>query len=503
MVTLMLFPSNPNIWAHTNSTTRPSAAQTIGSGGAGNTKLKMPVDERLPVPPTRELTQANNELQAYFIKKYPRDTNLAEYKFYMSLFRHYVGNNGGRHHPVMRYAAMMAIVRLAPLQLDSNTTFETIAALAKKYRIHEYRMITQASQRMVRRGGMSISAAMMLANELVIYTRKAIKSLHFKSAERMARIGLTLAEAVRNDLDEKELIPMLASARLAAPLSGKFEQAEKRLAVHPNSPAANATAGLFLVCFTKHWMRGNRHLLLSGDPKLVFIAKADKGSLSGRSAIASATIPLANQWLDISKERVYRRFRQPIRKLAERAASAALKSVDRDILHALKKNQYDQAQSLFREAIDITTKLHITEFSSRISRWQSSSRRLAKLRDSYRKAVKDMNNGKSNGSDYLTIGEYLCFGTGRWRDGLPYLRRSKNGRIRQAATTDTRQPKSALAQKALGDIWWRIAEKYHSIERYNIRSRAIYWYDLAQKKLHGSALAAVIYRKLTLKHETF
>ncbi len=503
VLTAIMVLSTSKIWALPNSTTRPATTQPVGGGGTGNDKLKMPEDTRLPVPPARELARANDELQAYYVKKYPLDTNLAEYKFYMTLFRHYVSGNGGRHRPVMCYAAMMAIVKLAPLQLDSNTTFETIAALAKKYKVHEYRMIAEASQRMVRLGGMSVSTATTLAGQLVTYTGKAIKSVHFKSAERLARMGLTLAEAVGNEPDEKELIPMLADARLAAPLSGKFEQAKKRLALHPNAPAANTTAGLFLVCFTTHRMQADRHLLLSGDPKLVSIAKTDKESLTSGKVPGSAMIALAHQWLAISKEHVYRRFRQPIRKLAKRTASTALQSIDSDILRALRNDQYNRAQSLFHDAIAITTQLNIAGFSRRISRWQSTSRRLASLRNSYRKAIKAMNNGKSNGSDYLTIGEYLCFGTGRWKDGLPYLRRSKNGRIKQAATTDAREPKSAPAQKALGDMWWRISNKYKGIERYNIRLRAIHWYDLALKRLHGSALTAVIYRKLTLKHEAF
>lgn len=506
-ITLIMFLPNSNVWAHinskTHSTTRPAKTQPTRSGRDSKIMLKMPVHKRLPIPPTRELARANDKLQAYFVKKYPLDTNMAEYKFYMSLFRHYVGNDEGSHHPVMRYAAMMAIVRLAPLQLDPETTFETITALARKYRIHKYRMVAQASQRMVRIGNMRPEIATMLSDQLVVYTHEAIRSLHFESAERMARLGLTLAAALRNPQDENTLILMLARARLAAPLSDRFEQAKKRLAAHPDAPAANTTVGLFLACFTKHRMQADKHLLLSGDPKLVSIAQADKDFLASGNAPRPTMIALAHQWLDIAHEHEYRHFRQPIRKLAKRMASTALQSIDRDVLHALKNAQYEQAQALLHDAIDITTQLNIAGFSRQIPRWQSTSKRLAKLRDNYREAIKAMNDGKDTDSDYLAIGEYLCFGTGRWKDGLPYLRRSKNGRIKQAAVIDISRPKSAHSQKALGDMWWRIANKYKGIERYNIRLRATYWYDWALQKLHGSAATDMIYRKLALKQETF
>jgi hypothetical protein len=487
-----------------NGSTQGSAGKTqVTGGGEAAAKAKKPVDKRLPVPPAHEIRRADAKLQAYFQQKYPLDTNLAEYRFYHALYLHYVAQNRGKHHPVMRYASMMLIVRLAPLQQDVASTFNTISALAREYRVNSYRLMAKAGEEMIARRGMRIYTADTLLNDLMQYAPKAMEAVHFRSAELMARSGITLARLTGQRQDLNQLIPILVKARLALPLCGAYRHAMKRLTIHPHAPAANATAGLFLACFTSKTKKADAHLLRSGDPRLIAIAHEQKTLQKDSDMTGRGTITLAENWLSLSEDHPYHRFRRPLRALAKQTATAALSSIDSAVLTALKTDHYHQAQHLLSDAQKLVSKLDLPDYSQRISAWKLDQKELATLRSKYRAAILAMNEGKSSATAFQTIGEYLCFVSGRWKQGLAYLKRSNVGDVRAAASADVKAPTSPARQKALGDMWWSISDKYTGLERYNIRSRAVYWYNLARTKLHGSQLADIVYRNLTLKRETF
>jgi len=498
-----IYGPNELAFAASGATSQPAATQPSQGGQASDTLPSLPEDTRLPVPPNHELRRDNQQLRAYFRDKYPLDTNLAEFRFYSTLFNHYVIAAKGTNHPAMRYAALMLIVRLATLQQDYFRTFQAISALAQGYKVNKYKLIVKAGRAMVDRGGMSPLTAGQLADQLTSFTLMAIEHVHFKSAEQLARIALTLANAVGRQQDVKLLIPMLVKARMAAPLEGEYQSAMRHLKHHPHSVGANTTVGLFLACFTKHRAKADSHLMKSGDPNLAAIAKRDEQWASKKSVPGSALITLAHGWLEISKNRSYRRFRRPIQNLAEGTATTALETIDQDILTALKAAQYHHAQSMLQDATQIASELNLTEFKPQIRNWRRTSAKLAALRSAYHQAIRNMNIGTGSADSCQAIGGYLCFACGRWKDGLAYLRHSKNQRIKHAAIADLRKPKSSVTQKSLGDMWWNVSEKYHGLERYNIRLRAIHWYKLCQKKLRGSALSEVIYREISVNREQF
>ena len=513
-VTVLLSCLLAGYGALASAATGTSGGSTQGSGpttqsaqnGTSASKPKKSVDKRLPIPPAHEVRRANAKLQAYFQQHYPLDTNLAEYKFYHFLYKHYVLDGRGKHNPIMRYAALMLVTRLSPLQEDVPTTFGAIAALAREYRINQYQLMAKAAEAMIERGGMSIYTAESLLNNLASNAPKAMKAVHFRSAERMARAGITLARLTRQRQDLRMLIPVLTEARRALPLCKVYRRARRKLDVHPHDPAANTTVGLFLACFTSDTQRADAHLLRSGDPQLIALARKgtpnpDRGDLpnaSGRKLMA-----LADDWLQLSKRHHYYQFRRPLRALAKQTAEKGLQSIDSDVLLALKNDHYHQALNLLEDAQKMVSQLHLSGYSQRIAAWKADQKDLTVLRSKYRATIAAMNGGKSSAKAFQTIGEYLCFVGGRWKSGLAYLRRSGVSDLRQAASDDAKKPTTPGRQKSLGDLWWKISDKYTGLERYNIRLRAVYWYNLAKKKLHGEDLADVIYRDLTLKHETF
>lgn len=488
---------------NSRSATRPAVIRHRGDDGFPFIKLKMPTHKRLPIPPESEVQRDNNQLRVDFQHQYPLDTNRAEYLFYSGLYRHYVEQERGSQHPAMRYAAMMAIVRLATLQLDPRTLFPTIVAIGNKYKVNKYRLMARAAERMLGEGQMRMWMATAFAHNLTQYTRKAMSSMHFISAERMARVGVTVAMRYRQQQYLKSLVPMLAKAQTAAPLCAMYRHAVHRLKTHPLDTQANATVGLFLSCFSSHTTRANEHLLKSGDPKLVNIAHAAQKTLDEGELDESAVMDLANSWLRIAKDHNYRPFRQPLRNLAQQTASTTLATIDDAVLSALHKDHYHRAVKLLQDAIQIVSELHMADFAGQVPTWEATTKSLKQHRSAYRHAVKAVNQGDNNARLDQAIGEYLCFVSGHWKRGLPYLRRSPVGRVQEAAANDAQQPTDPLAQKALGDMWWSIAKTYHGVERYNIRARAVKWYNRSRKKLHGSALTEVIYRALAFKHAQF
>ncbi len=487
-----------------SNTPQNTSPATQPTGGGGSTsQLTMPVDHRLPIPPAREIRRAAAKLQSIFRRKFNMDTNLAEYNFYNDLYQHFVVKDHGKHHPVLRYAAMQLIVRLAPLQLDVPTTFATIVAMGHKYKIDRYRLMATATRQMLALGNMQESTAQTLLSDLAEYAPKAMESAHIRSADQMARVGITLAGVTSTPGPVKSLMKIVHKAHRALPLYGRYRRAERELENHPHDPSANTTVGLFLVCFTRHSNRADAHLLLSGDPKLIAIAQAQNTESTDYPPTGEQLIAMARNWMAISREHTIRRFRRPLRALAGEIAVNGLKSIDPDVLKALKNDHYRQAQRLLSDAEKLASDLNLAGYSDQIAAWKKDRKALATLRSHYRAAVAAMNGGKSSRKAFQAIGEYLCFVSGRWKHGLAYLRRSDIRKIRQASAEDAKMPTSPEIQKSLGDMWWMISDDYQGIERYNIRRRAVHWYNLAIKKLHGRDMAEVTYRKLSLKHETF
>lgn len=469
-------------------------------------QLHWPVHHRLPIPPAHEVRRANATLQAQFRQQYPLDTNLAEYHFYHRLYKYYILGSNGKSHPVMRYAAMRLIVRLAPLQLDVPTTFSTIAALNHDYQINPYPLMATAGEEMIAHGRMRIDTANTLLYDLVQNTTKALKTAHFRSAEEMAREGITLAHAARQIRELRLLLPMLAKARAALPFCDAYHRARRKLEIHPHDPAANTTVGLFLACFTTDNQKANAHLLLSGNPQLIALAQARSNQNAGsadHSAAGRGRIAIADDWLKLSKDRTFRQFRDPLRLLARKTAMTALQSIDADVLAALHDDHYARAQRLLKDARRMATDLNLRGYAHQIAAWKRDQKDIAMRRAQYHTAVSAMNNGKGDARAFQTIGEYLCFVSGRWKLGLSYLRRSAVSDLKTAASADVSRPTSPKKQKLLGDMWWKISDQYTGLERYNIRLRAVYWYNLAKNKLHGADLTNIIYRVLTLKHESF
>lgn len=83
------------------------------------------------------------------------------------------------------------------------------------------------------------------------------------------------------------------------------------------------------------------------------------------------------------------------------------------------------------------------------------------------------------------VGKYECFVLGNWRRGLPYLTKSSDEMIANAAKLDLASPTTPQDIAAVADAWWQVSEKKQATNQLRIQQRAVMWYEKEYKQLDG------------------
>ena len=81
------------------------------------------------------------------------------------------------------------------------------------------------------------------------------------------------------------------------------------------------------------------------------------------------------------------------------------------------------------------------------------------------------------------LGEHWCYEFRNWSEGLRFLRRSNNLKLRQLAELETRS-KTAEDKMQLGELWWKLADENQQGRRGRLW-RANYWYKQALAEFGG------------------
>ncbi|MCI0464093.1 MAG: WD40 repeat domain-containing protein [Gemmataceae bacterium] len=98
----------------------------------------------------------------------------------------------------------------------------------------------------------------------------------------------------------------------------------------------------------------------------------------------------------------------------------------------------------------------------------------------------------------LAAGKYLCLTRGRWDQGLPLLARGGDARWQALAKKELERPVDGVAQAALADGWWELAQTEAGVTREALLRRAYHWYDRALPDLEARARPRVKERLLDL-----
>jgi predicted NACHT family NTPase len=98
----------------------------------------------------------------------------------------------------------------------------------------------------------------------------------------------------------------------------------------------------------------------------------------------------------------------------------------------------------------------------------------------------------------LVAGKYLCLTRGRWDQGLALLARGSDARWQALAKKELERPVDGVAQAALADGWWELAQVEAGAAREALLRRAYHWYDKALPDLEPRARPRVRERLLDL-----
>ncbi|MFI4874607.1 MAG: DUF1559 domain-containing protein, partial [Blastopirellula sp. JB062] len=79
----------------------------------------------------------------------------------------------------------------------------------------------------------------------------------------------------------------------------------------------------------------------------------------------------------------------------------------------------------------------------------------------------------------LLVGRYLCFHRDQWINGLPFLAKSSNQKIKDVALLELESSGSASVHAEIGDMWWNAVGGFNPIEKKKIQLRAAQWYQTA------------------------
>ncbi len=82
------------------------------------------------------------------------------------------------------------------------------------------------------------------------------------------------------------------------------------------------------------------------------------------------------------------------------------------------------------------------------------------------------------------VGKFRCFLKADWDPGLPNLTLGNDPILKALANTELQKPTDAVAQAALGDGWWDVAQKETGTGKIQVQAHAAAWYTQAAAPSH-------------------
>jgi hypothetical protein len=190
---------------------------------------------------------------------------------------------------------------------------------------------------------------------------------------------------------------------------------------------------------------------------------------AGSPATAEAGRALADRYVSVLERLIARREHAVAARVAPAALAAARKGRDPDLTARLK--------SLDRDVKDL---------AAEAARVKGANAALASNPD-------DPNAN-------LVVGRALCFTSGDWDRGLPYLAKASDAAIRALARRDLASPARPKEQAAVADGWYELASKERApAAQANLRRRAAKYYGDALAGLTGLDKVRVEKRVAELK----
>jgi hypothetical protein len=107
-----------------------------------------------------------------------------------------------------------------------------------------------------------------------------------------------------------------------------------------------------------------------------------------------------------------------------------------------------------------------------------------------------------NPAAHQSLGQFLCYYSNEWDEGLPHLARGELEEEAQLAKADLAKPTTAAAQAEIGERWYQLAKKKSGPPRIASLWRAKFWLDQALPNLTDDARLAAESRLRDIAQES-
>ena len=168
------------------------------------------------------------------------------------------------------------------------------------------------------------------------------------------------------------------------------------------------------------------------------------------------------------------------------AVDAAIRTAMSLAEEAVRADRFDLANQFFRAA-----KIAAAKSRERVRKLKPINERdsevseIAKLYERAAAAQETLDTDPGAADANEAAGCYLCLIKGAWKDGLPYLVKSQNPKLRELAQRELDEPSEGTQQRLLADGWLAYGQGGDNLLEVRALVRARYWYRRAQSQLKG------------------
>ncbi len=451
----------------------------------------------LPVPPQADQAPARQTLEATFNGLYRGRIN----RFTVGQFLQKLGavENNPQPHPIRCYVALDLAIRLSGTFGFFQYGQSAILRMVTHYQVKREKIEAKFVHLWAASKFLNYYAVSSNLQAIATWASQAVQTGDLAAARQIAVDGLRLALRFNQRKQAAEFRILLTRIHDQRPMLKKYLAAEKRLLTHPDDPKANQIVGLYKIVTEDYVSAGAKYLVRSADPTWREI-----GKLGVMDFTIQPPMPPAPQlreaklwWTAAAREKENAYYAMEMRRMARWCFNCAAPLVNQGFVQLLFKGHYHKALKLLNDAIVQASHAKSSRLAAaRLAVWNQMAAEIKTLRANFSIAMSAVSAGTATPKLNESIGEYLCFGEGRWKEGLVYLAHAKNTKIRDAARRDKALPVQPAAQVAAGDAWWRLARNATGLEKLNLESRAVYWFNKAMPKLQGRERKRVQYHLL-------
>ncbi|UUO05820.1 DUF1559 domain-containing protein [Blastopirellula sp. J2-11] len=160
------------------------------------------------------------------------------------------------------------------------------------------------------------------------------------------------------------------------------------------------------------------------------------------------------------------------------------------------RNNFKAVDELFAIIETFARSQNDTQMLNRVSALRDQTAEARKVYVEIESQFLSLERPSFNPDGNLLVGRYLCLHRNQWRQGLPFLAKCSNQKIKDAALLELESPTAPTLQAEIGDMWWDAVSGFNPVEKRRLQSRAAQWYQAAVQGLPNNIERIKVQRNL-------